>query len=333
MTKLFSLLVMLIIICVCALSAAAQESTEQLIDSLMAAYDAAPDDAAKLAVCRDVLTKYPESNYTVSLLGIAKDHSSELDAMDAFVDFAEEIRTRVANPETQQQIDRLLLDAYGAVKRIDKLNLLAQRITSDSKENFNLYYDLVKAYTAAEVWERAAEYAEKARPFATAEAYRIDYPKREMTDEELQERARNREGLIYTYAGWAKAHMGMLQPALEDFAAADARTKRMYMGHTYGELDYFWGRTLANAGKLDQALERLAAKTIFGEDEDARAAMREVFIERQGSEEQFDAYLDQERARLAKHIDDFSLETYSGGQLALSSLAGKVILLSFWFPT
>jgi len=31
--------------------------------------------------------------------------------------------------------------------------------------------------------------------------------------------------------------------------------------------------------------------------------------------------------------DDFTLPDYDGGQLTLSSLRGRVVLLAFWFPT
>lgn len=333
MRTLFRVTVILVMLCACTLAVSAQESVEQTIDSLMTVYDAAPDDAAKLAICKDVLHKYPVSNYTVPLLGVAKDHSAALDKMDDFVQFAEEIRGLVTDAKMQKGIDRLLLEAYGEAKLLDKLNILADKLASGDEQNFNLYFDLMKAYAGVEQWDNVLAYSDRARPFATPEAYKNDYPDRKMDDEELQERARNREGMIYTYSGWAKARKGMLDKAFEDFEAADARTKRMYLGDTYGELDYFWGRTLALSGKLDQALDRLAAKAIFGEDEESQAAMREAYIKKHGSEDQYGAFIETQRIRLARRIDDFSLKGYSGEDLTLSSFAGKVIVLSFWFPT
>lgn len=317
----------------CTNAAPAQESAEQMIDSLMAAYDEASDDAAKLAVCEDVLQKYPESNYTVPLLGLAKEHSVELGALAEFVQFAEQIRSRVSSQETLDDIDRFMLETYGEAKQLDKLNTLAGRLTKDTEGDFNLYYDLAKAYADVEQWDAVLDYAERARPFATPEAYKNDYPDREMSDEVLEQRARNREGLIHTYAGWAKAQTGQFDAALDEFADADERTDRLYMGHTYGNLDYFWGQTLAMAGKTDQAIGRLAPRAIFGEDDETMAALRDVYIKKNGSEDGFDSFIESMRTKLARPVDDFTLKGYSGEELTLSSFNGKVILLSFWFPT
>jgi hypothetical protein len=331
--KMALITLILLILCVLAAPAPAQENVEQVIDSLMSEYEAAPDDAAKLSICLDVLGRYPESNYTVPLLGIAKDHSAALGKLDDFLLIAEKIRGQVTAEKMQGSIDRFLLETYGEAKHLEKLNVLAEKLTAGEEGNFNLFYDLIRAYTATEQWDRILAYTDQALPFANAEAYKNDFPDRKMTDDEIEERARNREGLLRTYSGWAKAHTGRIEQALEDFKFSDGITQRMYMGHTYGNLDHFWGVTLARAGKIDEALDRLAAKAIFGEDEDARKAMREAYAEKFGNDDQYDAFVEQQRMKLARKIDDFSLAQYTGEPLTLSSLQGKVILLSFWFPT
>ena len=48
----------------------------------------------------------------------------------------------------------------------------------------------------------------------------------------------------------------------------------------------------------------------------------------------FHEFVESERRRLARTIDDFTLADYEGADHDFSALAdGKVTLLAFWFPT
>jgi hypothetical protein len=105
------------------------------------------------------------------------------------------------------------------------------------------------------------------------------------------------------------------------------------MGYSYGELDYFWGLTLTQSGLLDDALQRLSPLAIFGEDEDAQQAMKKAYIMKNGGDSNYDEFIKQQRHKYSRPIDDFALAGYDGARLQLSSLKGKVIVLSFWFPT
>jgi hypothetical protein len=213
------------------------------------------------------------------------------------------------------------------------LNSLAGKLIGESEKNFNLYYDLIRAFTEAEQWKPVLSYAEKGNAFATAEAYKNDYPDREMSSDELESRSKNRKGLLLTYSGWAKANSGQPTDALKDFKEAENLIHYTYMNYSSGKLDYFWGLTLIQSGLLDDALHRLSPMAIFGEEEDAQAAMKDAFIKKNGSDANYDEFVKQQRLKFSKQIDDFSLADYDGNQLALSSLKGKVIVLAFWFPT
>jgi len=311
----------------------AKITVEQRIDSLMLDYDKAKNDTARLAVCLDVLEKYPESDYTVSLLSTVKSYSEELNRLDDFIPFAERLSKRIISPGIQVLVGRFLAGLYGELKDAGKLDAVAAKLEAAEQKNFMLFYDLIKAYTAVEKWQKVLELSENARFFATAESYKKDYPDREMTDKQIEEHGSNRRGLILTYAGWAKANSGNAKEALADFNKADGLMERTYLEYSDGELDYFWGRTLAGSGDSEKALDRLARKTLFGEDEASGKAMREAYVKMKGSNGGYDEYLSKRRAELAKTIDDFSLARYNGQKLSLSSFKGKVVLLSFWFPT
>jgi hypothetical protein len=318
-----------------AFAANAQEANEMdtFFNELEARYTAAPDDQAKLDICKEALTKYPESDYTMMLLDLAKMHSVDLDQLDDYIPLAENTQERVEDPRLKSKIERLLLETFGQAKNLDKLNRTAERLAGGDEKDFNLYYDLVRAYTDAEQWGPVLSYADKGGSFATAEAYKKDYPDREMSTEELTSRGNNRKGLLLTYSGWAKANTGRPVDALKDFETAEPLVHVTYMGYSYGKLDYFWGLTLMQSGLLDDALQRLSPLAIFGEDEDAQEAMKKTYINKNGSDSNYDEFIKQQRRKYSRQIDDFSLAGYDGGRLQLSSLKGKVIVVTFWFPT
>jgi hypothetical protein len=309
------------------------DEMETYFNEMEARYTEAPDDKAKLELCKEALAKYPESDYTMMLLDLAKMHSSELDQLDDYIVLAEDIQSRVEDSRLKSRIDRLLLETYGEAKHLDKLNRTADKLIGAEEKDFNLYYDLIRAFTDAEQWEPVLSYAAKGEQFATPEAYKKDYPDREMTPDELESRGKNRKGLLLTYSGWAKANTGRPVDALKDFEKAEPLVHSTYMGYSYGKLDYFWGLTLTQSGLLDDALQRLSSLAIFGEDEDAGGALKKAFIKKNGDESNYDEFIQQQRRKYSRQIDDFSLAGYDGSLLQLSSLKGKVIVLAFWFPT
>lgn len=328
-----ALLAALLAAMIAAVPAFSQGETEAKIDSMMAAYDGAKDAQAKLALVREALSAYPESQYTASLLDMAREHCAELEQMDEFIRLANEVRGRVEGADAKKSIDRTLIAAFGEMKDVARLDETAARYIGESEEKFNLFYDLVRAYTDAGAWSPVLQYAERAGRFASAEAFKKDYPDRKMSDEDLAQRGRNRQGLVLTYTGWAKANTGRPEEALKDFEAADALTTRAYMGYSDGKLDYFWGTTLAGDGKLDAALSRLAPLALFLEDEESRNAMKDAYVKKNGSDAGYDAFLKEQRMKHSRAIDDFTLARYDSTMLSLSSFKGKVLLVSFWFPT
>jgi tetratricopeptide (TPR) repeat protein len=316
-----------------ALPALAQGEVEEKIDKIMAGYDEAESTQAKLDIIRDALSSYPESKYTATLLSMAKEHYMELGQMDEFVSLAMKVRSQVKSVDAQRDIDGVLVETYGEMKDTPRLDEAAERYIGESEENFNLFYDLIQAYANANGWSAVLKYAGRAEQFANAEAYRKDNPTRKMSDEDLAQRGRNRQGILLAYAGWAKANTGRPDEAFADYEKADALMPRAYMGFSTGDLDYFWGVTLERSGKLDAALSRLAPLALFGGDEKAGESMKEAYIKKNGSDAGYDAFLKDERMKYSRPIDDFTLAQYDSTMLSLSSFKGKVMVVSFWFPT
>ena len=120
--------------------------------------------------------------------------------------------------------------------------------------------------------------------------------------------------------------------ALAAFEVGSANVSRNYVGIPEVPLYSYWGRTLAEAGQHEKAMEMLAADAVLGNDEEALDALHGAYVALKG-EAGFEDYLKQTRKDLAKTIDDFTLNNYQGEPLTMSSLKGQVVLLSFWFPT
>ncbi|MBI4721253.1 MAG: hypothetical protein HY770_08560 [Chitinivibrionia bacterium] len=328
-----AVLAVLLVAVIAAVPARAQGETEAKIDSLLASYDDLQDAQAKLDFVRRVLAAFPESRYTAPLLDMAKEHCAELERMDEFILLAQEVRGRVESADVLRSIDRVLVATYGEMKDVPHLNEAVAQYIGESEEKFNLFFDLIRAYTEAEAWEPVLQYAERARPLANAEAFKKEFPDRKISDEDLAQRGRNRQAILLTYAGWAKANTGRQEEALDDFQAADKLSVRTYMGFSDGKLDYFWGTTLAGTGDLEAALSRFAPLALYAADEGSQKAMKEAYVKKSGSDAGYDSYLNEQRLKHARTIDDFTLARYDSTMLSLSAFKGKVLLVSFWFPT
>jgi cytochrome oxidase Cu insertion factor (SCO1/SenC/PrrC family) len=73
---------------------------------------------------------------------------------------------------------------------------------------------------------------------------------------------------------------------------------------------------------------------VFAGDPDALLAMKAAYQGKNGSDKGFDAFLEALRAQLAPKVADFTLSDYQGKPHTWSDLQkGRVMLLSFWFPT
>jgi hypothetical protein len=103
MKKILFNLVALIALCAFAFTGNAQEAEEieAYFNEMEAKYTEAPDDKAKLELCKEVLAKYPESDYTVMILNMAKWHSTQLDQMNDFIALAEKIQGQVEDARTK----------------------------------------------------------------------------------------------------------------------------------------------------------------------------------------------------------------------------------------
>ena len=125
---------------------------------------------------------------------------------------------------------------------------------------------------------------------------------------------------------------GDLSRALSDIKAAQAVL--METRPEYFELEAEIWLELGQLQNAEQALLKSSKLGYSG----AEKSMREIYMKRHGSLDGFDSYL---TAALKQHLSsksgdkevapDFDVKTLEGEKIRLSDLAGKVVVLNFWF--
>jgi len=333
--KITLLLTALLLVMAGAILFAADEKDglESYFQEMSNKFRAAEDAQERLNLCQEFLKKYPDTTYTPTIVAAAKAQLAALDRSDEFVPLVKGLLARIEDPERQQRIRLLLAEAYGEAGATRELAGLAKKIVSGEKVTFNTYLPLIRSMVEAGMWPGVLDYAGQAEPLATAEAYAREFPDRKYSQEQLQEFARNRQGLLLTYAGWAKANTGQAETALRDFRKAEPLVNKHYLGYSADELDLYWGKTLLQQGQAAAALDRLASKAIFGSDEAAREACKAAYVKKTGAAEGFETFLEKQRPAIARTLDNLAFETYDGRKIELGDFKGKVLLLAFWFPT
>lgn len=288
----------------------------------------------KLAVTKDFLDEHPESEVTARALDAVLYYQGEaLGDIEGAIAYGEELRGRVDSAEVVTAIDKVMIPAYGQAGMIDKMLSVAERLAASDDLSFNDHWNVIEAAAGAEKWDVARSYCEKARPLATAESYRADYPKRELSDEELAEAAENRLGMILVMTGWARANQGEIDAALVELAQADTLVPHSYVGTAEYGLDLYRAKTLIMKGDFEGAMDQFAVEALIMRNADAFAGMRKAYALLHGDTTGFDEYASEVHRSVARTMEDFRLSGYDGTTASFSDLRGDVTLLAFWFPT
>ncbi len=288
----------------------------------------------KAALCEDFLTQFPESEHTGSLAGAVAYYRGEaMEDPAGAVEFLGGLLAKVEDPEMRfgvQLAQFPLTDEIGQAKDLEAIvtDLQAHRALTFSE---NL--EVGEMAAGHDLWSLAETRAVAASTLATAEAFRAEYPDTELSDDELIAKADNRSVMAATNRGWALAHLDRETEALEVFEAAAPLSQSNYLGVPSTELFSYWGRTALGQGEAERALELLGPTAVLGDNDEAFEAYRDAYIAVHEDDAGFEDFLWSARQNLAKVVDDFELPDYEGALNRLGETRGKVVFLSFWFPT
>jgi hypothetical protein len=290
--------------------------------------------AERVTITKEFLEKYPASKHTAAALdAIYWYQGTELDDKAGALGYAETLRARIDDPETAVDVDKLMIVCYGEAGKTDRMVELARRLEAEGELGFDDHWNVIEGAVKAEKWQLTREYCTKAGTMVSADAYRREYPARELTDEEVAAAVDLRTGMLLVKDGWARANLGDVDGALVDFAAADEMVPRYYFDIPEYDLYLYWGRTLIMQGDFDAAIDRFALSALVMQNEDALAGLKEAFADARGGGDGFDAWAADLRLEIAPRFDDFEMPDYQGNRHRFSDIQGDVTLLALWFPT
>lgn len=294
---------------------------------------AAQTPAERFELCKDFVTKFPEHRYSINLLDAAREACAEMKKLPDFLPLAEAVLAAVKTPDAQRGVKSVLVEAYADLGQTDKVKALAGEVLGAPDANAGNYQTLIPVLAKAGLWAEVLAAAAKGEPLTSPESVQKEAPNRQFTPADLKRRSDSRKSFLLTYRGWAKANTGDSAGALADFQAADPLITRNFVGTSYDPLDLYWGKALLLGGQYDAVIERLARPALFGGDPEYKAVLKEAYLKKGGAEADFESYLEGQRPKYAKAMADFTLPDYAGKEFHFASTQGKVVLLSFWFPT
>jgi hypothetical protein len=288
----------------------------------------------KLAVTKKFLDEFPESERTASALGaVFYYQGTDLGDVQGAVAYVEAIRAKVSDPEIAKSVDKEMISIYGEAGMHPKMLVVADRLSAAGALDFSDHWNIITSALKADNWDLTREYCGKARKLANAEAYRTENADRDLTDEDVAEAVKNREGMLLVCDAWARANHGELDAALSDFAAAEGLVRRSYIGAPEYDLNLYWGKALLMKGDHQAAAEKLAVEGLVMRNDEALAGLKKAYVGTRGNDTGFDDYAAQLHRSIAKKVDDFELSDYKGERHRFGDLRKDVTLLSFWFPT
>jgi len=292
--------------------------------------------ADRLALTKEFLAEYPDTKYTARLIMHVFYYQAErLEDTTGAVAYAEELREKVKTPEFVTAYEKSLGEIYGEAGMLDEMITIADKLEAAGELNFEDYWGIVQIATANDEWNMVRKYCGKARPMANAQAYRSDYPERDLTDEEVEKGGANRAAMISGRDAWALANLGQVLEALTGFTEAGKSIGRSYVGVLDEDIGLHWAKTLLMAGDYAGAIEKFAPEALIMRNEDALAGMKEAYAKKNGGGDRdgFDDYLQKLHVKIAPKVKDFALPTYDGKRVKYADARGEVTLLAFWFPT
>jgi tetratricopeptide (TPR) repeat protein len=305
-------------------------------DELSAAYDAAETAGDWVPQAEAFLEAYPNSEQAPEVASQVLYYRGEEmgDPAGAYA-VVSKLLDRVDDPARRFEIGMELAPIARKVGQPVDLAAFVTALEAQRPLTFSEHKDVMDQAAADGAWVLLGQQAAAGLEQASADAYRADYPDRELADARVQRAVASRRGEALAAEAWAAYNLGRPDEAFDLFSQADAAMPRSYLGVPTGPLPLYRGRALIRSGKADEALDVLAPAALFGEDQtDAMDLLRAAWAGTGRQPELLDGWIDNARKRLAHTVDDVRLASYNGELHSLDDLRkDKVMLLAFWFPT
>lgn len=281
------------------------------------------------------LREHPNTGYAGRLAGAVAYYQGEAmgDPEGAFTLLNDTLAANT-DVEARFKLGMALFPLSVELGRPTDLGAVAEELAATRELSFGERIDVADAAVEYGQWETGAAYAESALAKATPEAFLADYPDDDYTQAEAEAKASRRKAMSYADLGWALHNLGETERAMEAFERGAAHRSVDYLGVADTPIDLYYGQALLAAGETEKAIGLLTPGAIMGSDDKAMEALQRAHAALRMERSGFHEFVESERRRLARMIDDFTLADYEGEEHDFSALAdGKVTLLAFWFPT
>jgi len=313
----------------------AKSRAEKAADAAWEAYMKAAGPREQLAVAREFLSRYPDSEETAGMAGAAVHLLVEPLAAPAEADaLLVELLGEARGEKVRRDLLELRLEPLGHLGRRGDLAAVVAEMAALKPLGYSDNTAVAEAARDGGAWELALDHADAALAQSGEDALRSEPAAAKLSDEQVRQRANARRAATLALKGWALANLGRGSEALATFDEADTHDKKLYAGNSDALVGSYRGRTLLRLSRPAEALEALARDALFGNDEEALATMRAAYRATRGGEVGCDDYLWETRLSLARPAADFTLPDYAGKATTFSTLRnGEIALLAFWFPT
>lgn len=292
-----------------------------------------PDEKIKLIT--EYLDTTPENQFTSSVVRQATDifinEKSDANRAESFI---KGLLARFKDPKNIFEAKKHLIRVYGEQKDLAGIKSLAADLQTYPKFGYWDYRAIADAARTGEFWDYALGYYQKAVEAGSLKGLRKELgPNSRWTDEQVKGLSERRSAPALVWNGWVLAQLKRYDDAEASFKRASDIVHYSYVGVPREELNVYWGKSRFLMGNIEGAIEKLIPDAVFGGNKKAIATLKKAYASKNGNENGFTEFLKKKKAEIAKSAVDFTLDDYKGGKLTLSKLKGKVVFLTFWFPT
>jgi len=292
----------------------------------------APED--KVPILEAFIIAYPDTPHSENALGdVIYYRTREMDDLPGALAITRTTLTQTRDPELRFKIGLRLHDLSAKAGKATDLGAVVVELGGYRELDFVDHLDVVKAAEKSASWELMLEHAAAMEAFANDAAFRAAYPDDDFTDDEVAFSVNRRRAWVLAYQGGALTNLGRLDEAREVvLAAEEVPAVTDFVGIPETPLDVYRGQAALALGQPEQAAEFFAHDALMGGNPNAVQGLKEAYIAINHGEDGFEDYSLEIRRRIARPLPDVTLADYSGAVVNLSSMTGKVAVISFWNP-
>lgn len=296
--------------------------------------DGIESPADKVPILERYIADYPDTEESERALGdVIYYRLYEMDDLHGALATTRNTLNQTLDPELRFKIGLRLHDLSYRDGDATDLRLVADELATHRELGFVDHLEVVEAAEKSGGWELMLDHATAMSEFATETAFRAAYPDDDFTDDEVAFSVNRRRAWVLAYQGGALAHLGRLDEAQDVFLeAGEVPAITDFVGIPETPLDIYRGQAALALGQPEEAAEFFAHDALMGGDLRAVQGLKEAYVAIHKGDDGFEDYSLALRRRIARPLADVTLADYSGGQVALSSLIGNVMVIEFWNP-